>query len=315
MDLFTTSYEERRNAFVRRRLGEPRCLGREDIEEWIQTKWAILMGTRFGVGHTGVTTAERDYLFQTALSCKRLQDQAAECSEMILSDFIWSSPLISADVTPDTWQRILSSFRPDEVEFSFFHDREDVFIRFNSDGKTLYMNRRGVWAHSPSPTHIVLALIDSWKMGDRGPAQHLLRLFEVVARFHRSEAEASFNRAVAVSEDGRRIVCADQVFVLVGQTWLAFTPEEFQGAKIRLTSECDTFKSGFDSNQAAQMRIAFVSEWGKGPEFRLTTTTLYRPDTRWLTQAVVRTFDDKTFFLTTASHCPDPLPEGSIPIV
>lgn len=120
----------------------------------------------------------------------------------------------------------------------------------------------------------------------------IVSLRETIAE-ERKKAEADFDNAVAVSENGREIVCAEEVYVFwtdkdnIVRSIMKFPGESFNKDKIELI--CTR------KNYAAANRNALV--WARDANLNSA-------------QVLDKQEPEKRVFITHGKYCPSPLPQG-----
>jgi hypothetical protein len=157
------------------------------------------------------------------------------------------------------------------------------------------------------------AVLKSWRATNGNPLskQILCELANQAVAQARSAAEADFDSAVAVSADGTEIICADLVMVWTGNGWVRYKPEAFRESKIVLDA-CLREATTLDCGQFRTQLPHFTAPNGNG--FVFTRDVLHLRINRIVWQILIKTTDGKKVLLTTSEFCPDPLPEGGIPI-
>lgn len=311
--LFDKSMDELREAFVRSRFAEPQVFGRADIEEWLaQQREAPEI-------HRGADLATLWVGFDYAIS---------ERTCKVLEQYGYSQPVDPAARVPDWATRlygsalnVLTALDSNRCRLygCYKHgvivvcDEGDRICRF-----ALYRDRlKAVGAEE-----VAHAVHFAWNYGGPGmeEARRLIcDSFERTIAKERTKAEADFNRACAVSADGRKICHADKVVVFgKGETGTAtdllFPSSAFSGQRIRLEPvDCSLGEAFRDywSNPDQLMEWALT--------YRLSdpvghSIVWYRQNTAYTRarppkQLLLCCKDGRILFVHR-DQCPDPLPEG-----
>jgi|GEM_PF-3592263 len=179
---------------------------------------------------------------------------------------------------------------------------------------------------------IVDVLYAEWRY-NRSKARHArARLCDALAeeiKQERAKAEADFDTAIAVSADGTKIVHADWVVVLDqardGSQDLKFPATAFRGQKILRTGPCkggcgfkqQVTRVTLDGSHSATVYGFFrTGAHHPGPceafqvgYRQITLHTRVTPPEQILIE-----LSDGRVLLTHREQCPDPLPEGGVPI-
>lgn len=307
--LFDKTYDELREAFVRARFAEPNVFSRPDIEEWL---------AEYGVPE----------LFRWTSTW--------EAPAFVT----WISDTWDAQFTNDRARILADCATPGPIPEGLF-DHGSAYVATRSLSRMVHSN---VAVYSTAePTMLVIADQEGGLTITKGgrpdvviisstTADDVLRiLFKEIRREHqkahkalawlkeqytaaiksaRTGAKRDFDEAVAVSEDGTKIVKAEWVWVVLSKPpWdgkrrihgLLYPGSAFHGTKIRLAVKK---KRIFDADRLASARSESAA---------VTAESCIKA--MWLGMAGQTFVDDRTanfgsLLSTTQYFCPTPLPQG-----
>lgn len=194
-------------------------------------------------------------------------------------------------------------------------------VVWGRDGERVYSvpaartNDADILGFQLSWAEIIPSLCHTWRRGGSRAAaarDFLCAWLEAVVAKVRADAEADFDRSVAVSQDGASIVCADRVYVLTDEGWIQYPAAAFAGNKI--ITQAGTFKERFGGPQDEEQycfRVSVVKRRTGVVEFHYSgfdpnNHDLISFDTDRLH---LSTPGGKVLFITEAC-CAQPLPEG-----
>lgn len=303
MALFTKSYEELREAFVCKRFNEEDYYGLANIEQWLERqrpaehpdeeRWNYCLSTT-----DALLFASHGRELQTLSECADPspiipQESPTEYDHEILH---------RARIAP-----LLLSFDPSKASIYYGHVHGmNIVCGHGSDAKGFALheehdaNGKSFTTIKPlHPVDVIDAVFATWVRGGSKAAaarQFLCDALAEAIRRNRLQAEKDFDKAVAVSEDGRKIVHTDQVVVVHQDlTWKAYPPDFFQRHKILRSKSF-----GRDLNLIPCGSFAELIVWHHD-----------KIGGRECDQALVRHdgHPDKTTFVTQARYCSELPPE------
>ena len=285
-DLFEKSYEELRESFVRNRFAEEQHFGREDVEEWLQEERLILSPHITGdttpfswedliprFGSIGVRLEESmthsQLLHQFGAKWENCVDRLNGRDQETLEHLSWLIKKMDGCV----WGLCLWG------KGAIFWNDPNTAIVLNARIDTSCSS--GVWSVEVDDMKVASSLLLSWKYEGKEwqrARQLLCDWGERCVVKVRKGAEKDFDQAVAVSADGKRIVCADEVWVYRDTAEKGFhrVPVElFTSKKILLggMSECNRIYCDLDEGafgkvlQDASVRSNKMALWGIGSRY------------------------------------------------
>ena len=315
--LFDKSMEELREAFVRARFAEKDVFGRADVVEWLMQQRQATTPE-----FSDTSKAWNSYPY------KHLADVATGREEEFLRQFASPNHKVPADLGG-------IGGPINEEHIGRMRDMAEMFLR-RDNGRDFY------WAlnHGPivdlyfpgSPIYVFAcelpntilrpltsrdvmeAILASWfRYGNLKARDFMCGAMMGKIAKAQLQAEADFDRAVAVSADGTKIVCADEVLVWVKNPdcpcnfgrFLSFSPTAFFGSnKILLTTHATVY-------ERAHERILVPAPLSVQNTFRCNNHTSSNRDPD-RSQLVYKTQNDTRYFVTHERFCPSPLPEGGV---
>jgi len=334
--LFKKSMDELREAFVRARFAQEDVFGRADIEEWLKSQREA---ERPEYDHTADesywnTLFSGDYIMWAAQKNPLVVLQERATSYQTLDHL--RNPQIPSNEFPLPFEDdVLIQFIPlftkfmTETRVCYGHTHGAIIVApdmvSNPHPYTLRVEVRGrrqcelvIEPFNANPLRASLYVMDvlfaEWLYGrpKRERAREYLcdALADEIAK-ERVKAENDFNRAVAVSDDGLKIVRADKVVVIDDENnrAIVFPSKAFAVNKIlrsprmrRYTSSETAMRWSRKMPFAEWVRLVgknnFTAICGDGQIFN-------NDDTR-------QRWDGKTRLMTAKRFCPDPLPEGGV---
>lgn len=301
-----------RDPFVFKRFSEPQAFGRQDIEPWLFQQ----------AGSEPPLDADWLYWRDTML---------AHCAEFLLLPPSEYADFLRAHATAF---RSLPEVNCFGIEYPFCLRQHVAYLRLGIRVYPLCRTASVIFVisgvdttkhvSSPSPDllrysevskiDVLDAVLKSWRAPEEQPGskEMLCGLAAKAVAHVRASAEADFDNAVAVSADGTEIICAGLVIVRTGNSWVRYQPEVFREDKIRLDESCRREATTLYNAQFRTQLPRITQPNGTGFEF--TRDVLMAMVHRVYWQILVRTTDNLKLFITTDEFCPDPLPEGGIPI-
>ncbi|HLD43858.1 MAG TPA: hypothetical protein VJC18_00365, partial [bacterium] len=120
----------------------------------------------------------------------------------------------------------------------------------------------------------------------------------------RSEAEKYFTEAVALTADGKDIVCCEEVVVIDGIKAIIYPAAAFAQNKILENQD----KYRFSSDHV--MNPAVLNSWLRYIVINGRLETMGKGQFYSTLSSCVAKATDKDRFVTDIRYCPDPLPEG-----
>lgn len=294
MVLFTKSYAELSEAFVREKLGEVQAFGRLDIEEWLvgqceaQTPddvWHRFFNLRsFGQAlaeGVDITSLLRENAEATPLSAAtELEDEYASPLDDLA--VVFSSVLQSGKVT---------LYRGKSCMIFDCGGQPIVLVMYEDDDRSICQATfLGSW-------HVINALFYTWKKGGpRAPLARIVLCDTLAKRIaqERIKAQSDFDSAVAVSADGTKIVQATSVVVYGDGEPRRYPASAFFTQKIILERDRKMSRTEASSQGGID---AYIDEF-------LDTLMARRHEQLLVTS---RTWS-VSVFVTHKKFCPDPLP-------
>lgn len=293
MVLFKKSYAELSEAFVVLRLAEPQGFGRADIEAWLaeqrcalvpdERSWeSFLDRAHFGAELLGRHESETSVL-------RRNAEEIPLSSVADLEDE-YPSPLDDLAVV------FGKAFRPEKVRIY----RGTKCVIFDDGGQPAvlvsYKGNSECHATFLGSQHLVDALFWTWKKDrERAPLARIALCNALAKRIaqERIKAQSDFDKAVAVSEDGTKIVHATEVIVVDAAGCTYCHPNYFFASKILFFGDMIRFDCRKER------------EFGVHVE-RYIELCRDEPDR----QAFIVSCDkNASTFITHKKFCPSPLPE------
>jgi hypothetical protein len=312
MALFSTTLDERREAFVRARFAEQQVFDFGDIEEWLKSqreaerpdtpRWAKLLE---GKSWSKEPIASQCFLLTTC----------ATPISVLGRETITQSPLIN----------ILSLFQPGlywgmhegiYIGSSDKPETNDVFFAIREVDDRLIITRVGVpFDRRPSLDSELLmwVLLAEWnhKRPKSRDAQSILccLLFNKI-KTTRMEAERDFHNAVATSEDGTKIVHADWVVVIDGNNALLYPENVFQldgKAKLGIESGFRQCAPLFKNTQ--ELVLEFLKSHAT-----INAKTFFMEGMQYQIIKYGSQADPHKLLFIEKGFCPNPLPSGGIEV-
>ena len=313
MALFTKSYKELKEAFVRNRFNEQTNFGCHNVEQMVVEQSRVEQPN---------VTFWNNCRVQISWSIK-------ENGYDVLKRY--AVPTNPAHSQYQLWYRenlIKNKFRPlwnfliEHETIIYLTDSVPIFVFKSAHEKaTLFPNSKGE-PTEPNALMIVNALLWSWQ--NLTDHKHKARTFLVNELEHaiktiRQQAENDFDSAIACSEDGTRIITANEVIVVEKDHFLIYSETPFLQQKIMLIDTGRQHREAFYGAIAKNDQL-FLTDLGYLEEnnrkinflFWLEHTKLTLDDFNALNQIYLRDekyFGDTRRFITTASNCQYPLPK------
>lgn len=306
--LFTKSYDELREAFVRARFDEEQEFQNENIEAWLtvqresdkpegdahESPWNYYLTLMlFAAAGKEATTLCRYALPLPSIPRGEYTfEDDAEYLQAI-------SPLLERLHMTGSKIYYGHVWGPIAVFDDHAHWHALVFEKCTDSGRCIAKLQD---VHS---MHVMDAIFATWMRGGSKskPARRFLcqTLAAVVAKSRKS-AEEDFDRAVAVSADGRKIVHADEVVVF-----------DKDGTRHRFAS------GAFSKNKILRIdhieHLRRIIHDDEGPLFQLRPKWFWLPERlnrEWEQELLCRLHKDERALFTKRHLCPDPLPDGEI---
>jgi len=216
-ELFDKSYKELRDNFVRARFAEGQHFGREDIEEWLEgQRQAELPDVESWEAISGLCSTNFCVFVGTRAQVKHLlslltPDDLGGLEQLSQKPGLYDQGMMVA------LHHLLSSLPEGEVKI-FGEAAEAIWL----DGIGLlqtewqFGSSVRLTLHKAGPNISSRLLFVEWAQARPNFAKAreiLCNAFADVIGNIRKSAEVDFDRAVAVSADGKEIVCADEVWV------------------------------------------------------------------------------------------------------
>ncbi|MBU0645884.1 hypothetical protein KJ611_00170 [Patescibacteria group bacterium] len=313
MALFTKSYEELREAFVRNRFAEETNFGCYNVEQIVvqqsnveQPNATFWNNCRIQLSWI-IKEDNYDVLKKFAVPINPAHSQYQ----------LWCRENLTQNKFSPLWNFLIEH----EAKI-YLTGSVPIFIFTSSHEKAIFFpNSKGEPA-TPNAIMIVDALLWSWQ--NRTDPKHKARTFLVNELQHsiktiRQQASDDFNSAVACSEDGTRIITATEVIVVEKDRFLLYPETPFLQQKIMLSDTGRQHREAFycaiaKSDQLFLTDIGYLEENDRKINFLswLEHTKLTLEDFNALNQIYLRDekyFDNTRRFITTASNCQYPLPE------
>lgn len=319
--LFDKSRDEMKWRFVRERFYSGNVFGKAEIEEWLE--WQ----------RKQANPAAGDLAHWKSLSY-RVSDYAAATHQDGNAIAFNPNSLLHSCATvcaPDTFTpatefapffRALCDCLKERLEIRIYRDCNDELFMLVFEGENYRpcykWRRRNEQLFELAPfmqtPHAIFAavyaiLLDEWrKHRPRWEAarEYLCNILGECVGRERVKAESDFERAVAVSSDGKSIVCCDEVVVIDGMKAIFFPAVAFAKNKILENPAKHRFSYDYPMSEKS------LREWlthivvcnglektGQGQFFSTLSSFQARAK-------------DKDRFVTDIRYCPDPLPEGGV---
>src|SRR3989338_2389923 len=334
MDLFEKSYQELREAFVRARFAEDNIFGRPDIEEWLAgqrtasrpdySTWIAFAKCPEWFNHFGLAGTPTYSVLVRALSCfpsvpiNRINalygHQMDECCyvgrivKLVERCRPETISMAGNSVIMSCGGEILVISLPDH---SAAQDDNNISLRISSD---------------VTSAQVLRVFIDRWASQNDERAEYarhfLCNAFGMHIAQVRGSAGLAFDTAVAVSADGTKIVHADwgvvktpskQIIVFPASAFhaqKALRPDDSRFERMSTERLIDERGLGMWTTDEAIGKVAKLT-WNRYP--------VGLPDQ--VTSAMLLDFQTtgwkplkQRIYMTHASLCPSPLPEGGVEV-
>jgi hypothetical protein len=245
--LFELSYEQLRNNFVRGRFAEEKIFGRADIEEWLKeqrkAKSPFCMDSQ---------TIDWDKYWNNDGKTLSVAGREFEVLRKYSSYVYAGLPSDAEKEQCLAYQKIYPLIEPFNREVYLgmnfgpiiFLPNEEIKMVVGSEEKDVILS-----FELTSPV-VIDALLAEWYYGREKAAvarQFLCDTLAADVAVQRKQAEDDFDRAVAVSADGKEILCADWVIVFQGN-------EPFNEFGLRQISICKTSQFNKDKIKLSTVR-------------------------------------------------------------
>ncbi|MFH0779300.1 MAG: hypothetical protein V1928_00400 [Parcubacteria group bacterium] len=331
--LFKLTYEQLKENFVRNRFGEQEYYEKEDIEEWLAAQrkadrpeleengdgmWNHYL-SKLAMSNVFDEAWLFDCMFKFASSAESILEQGYGESEDQLKLVQRIKPLLSV---------LHSSKRVAEI---FYCHSLGVIVFIPVPAEMAFM---GIQENITDQTHVALKPFgenpgaDSFQLFDaifatwlRGLAKakeardFLCDLLAADVAKTRAEAEKDFDEAVAVSEDGKKIVKAHQVVVYdqnKPHEVIRFHGENFRARKILRLKKIirDEKKFMMSDERTIENILRYLRYNSNGPLSTLIVRQIFAK-LKFNKDAN----DSTTILFAEINNCPDPLPEGGERII
>lgn len=290
--------DELRKAFVKARFAQEDVFGKADIEEWLESQHETKM--------------PEETLWRRFLSRNSIEISVEKMSQgWILDEFATRV----ADQDRDSIMKAVQESGHYDwlcnllLNLPFYSGRkgEYVLTRYleffviTIEGDIAQMRHADLRRHLVCVPAIINVIFAEWQ--NKRPrwmiARHLLCsvLAADIAK-ERTKAENDFNRAVAVSEDGTKIVCADEVIVITDDDKiLVYQPQAFVNNKILRDDKILRHGIGGSRDETPNPLNILILR-----ERQIYSSGFLRG----------LGYDWKKRLITHAKFCPNPLPEGGV---
>lgn len=304
---FTRPLADLREAFVRHRFAEHQCFRRPGIASWVAEQRTSPQPAKDWMGYT--TFAEVGAAV------------GADIPTLIVQN---ADPLPlpapgDKDAEDDPAFLLLASLLDPAKVLRYSGACCEILARVGEPPTNLLLVDREASQFSTSvePVYVLRVLLETWERG--GPHAAAARSFvcnclEAACQTIRAAAEQDFAQAVAVSNDGERIVKADWVVVFPSE-WSADIPRvlpaaSFRESKILLSTRHERIRSVLslqellppqDATQSASAAAVAPSHLAVLHDFL-----------RKFEQFFFETRDNATVFFTGRLYAPQPLPAAEV---
>lgn len=294
MALFTKSYADLSAAFVETMFAESQTFGRPDIEQWLASQRLVIQPD---VPMWTSIVKRRDFLETFPADALAVIRENADYATDMPSFSRVSNPAPALWGVAEALYRMLpldqvKVYRGERhVVFDNGTDLPVVLVEYDDDRGSCHA---GEFVSGWGAGDILLY---TWKKGGGRSLRarlYLCDFFGALVGGLRQKVQSDFDRAVAVSADGKQVVQATEVWVFDSEIVRRYPPESFFTSKI-LRSPCmGRFDRGDDIDRVVQQRIK-VQRYSSGDT--LCDQTLF-----------VSHDGKRKIFATHRDYCPDPLP-------
>ncbi|MFH0780030.1 MAG: hypothetical protein V1928_04210 [Parcubacteria group bacterium] len=296
--------QEKKGAFVKNRFRESQLFGNVRIEEWLMEKDPIPY-IRSELKRILSTDSVADHIFSNSQEIKKIGERSLFAKFLSAASYDESREVFVKHnkIFEEIFSSLTSShFANRHVFYKYKYDQANPLnSRHLNDSPPLVVSSGRVMlkvslSHGELKFHeltyldlMLILLAEKRSDIDHYFFDELKQMVQV----ERTKAEADFDNAIAVSEDGREIVCAEEVFIYwtnkksITPSIMRFPGESFKKEKIELICTRKNFtavnRGALDWVQDAHLNGA---------------------------QVLDKQESEKRVFITHGKYCPSPLPQG-----
>jgi hypothetical protein len=294
--LFEKSTDELREAFVKARFAQEDVFGRADIKEWLKGQRDAerpdnVSWQRFLVNNFIIEGINPFFLRDYATTVKERGEESIVTRE--------EAPFARI------YLGLVHGLYLGQDGVGIFIEQHDIPLIITEKHDRLMVDR--AFFNDPNMGCVVTKVIFAeWLCGYPkwpGAQRYLCDALAAAITAERAKAEADFNRAVAVSADGTKIVCADEVIILTcDEKFFSYPPKAFVNNKI---FRCEEIIKGELLSLLWPLTRELLRCKGDKQIYDHGYSTL-------LNGVLTGYGDEKKRFFTHAKFCPEPPPEGGV---